>query len=195
MARVLLLLCLLAGAYWLLTQTGGPQVQTDGSSVRLATQDLDVEFQRLEPISQSYMLFGGNNEQPRNSFTHATVAALALEDARLIAHDHPDFHLCRSPGAARAKERIATVSLLGATRRARRAVTKAVDLHRDRLASGGDRTCLTLAGARMALASARVREGGQDLTPKLGPALGRTELVLAETASIADCAALLRSPH
>ncbi len=181
-------------AYWVtgvvMEQGTGPRL--DGRTVHLQTEDFEFRFARSGPVSDAYMIFGGNNDQLRNSTTHATVAALEIEHARLISQSYPDFHMCKSPGAANAQRLIETVSFIGAGRSARKAVRKAVDLHDERVRSGGERTCLKVSGARLSVDSVKLRQNGEDITDELRGALEGTRLVLAEKAQIADCEALLR---
>ena len=194
MGRLLIFAAVVALAYGLTSvvveQSGG--LRTEGRTVRLDTQDLEVCFTRLTALSDSFMLFGGNATQVRNSFTHAIVAALAIDEARLISARYPDFHLCKSPGAANAKRLIQTLSFVGASSGTRRTLAKAVDLHLERVRSGGIRTCLTIAGAELALDSIRLKENAADITEQVRSKLDSTRLILVESAEIVDCEPLLR---
>ncbi len=194
MVRLLVIAGVLFLAYWatgiVVGQTGVPRVE--GGTVHLDTDDLEVRFATLGPVSESYMLFGGNNEQPRNSLTHATMATLEISHARLIHERYPDFHMCKSPGAAKAKRLIETVSFLAAGRRARNALVEAVDLNEERVRSGGERTCLTVSGSELSLDAVRLKQNSEDITSELRPKLARTRMVLAESAEIVDCQPLLR---
>ena len=67
-----------------------------------------------------------------------------------------------------------------------------VDLHAERIRSGGDRTCVTLAGERLMLESVRLRQNGEDLTQEVGRAFSRSHFYLAEQVEIPDCVTLLR---
>ena len=194
MGRLLIFGAIAALAYGLTSvvveQSGG--LRTEGRTVRLDTQDLEVRFFRLAPLSDSFMLFGGNATQVRNSFTHAIVAALGIEQARLISARYPDFHMCKSPGAANAQRLIQTLSFVGASSGTRRTLAKAVDVHMERVRNGGARTCLTISGAELALDSIRLKEDAADLTDQVRGKLDGTRLVLAESAKIVDCEPLLR---
>ncbi len=194
MGKLLVLVLLALAGYWAFTQYGGGTrgLRIEGRDVHLSTDDLDVQFSEQLDYDDALMIFGGDNSQPRNSITHVTIAALPIEQARLIHRDHPDFHRCSSPGARQAQRSIETFSLLGSSSRARRALVKAVDRHEEQLRSGGDRTCLRVHGARLQVASARVRETGQELGPKLARSLRHTQLLLASDASIVDCESALR---
>ncbi len=194
MGRFLILAAVVALAYGVtsvVVERGG-RLRTEGRTVLLDTQDLEVRFSRQAPLSDSYMLFGGIASQVRNSFTHATLAALGIEEARLISDRYPDFHMCKSPGAANAKRLIQTLSFVGASSGTRKTLAKAVDVHMERVRSGGARTCLTISGAELALDSIRFRENAADITDQVRGKLDGTRLVLAESAKIVDCEPLLR---
>lgn len=194
MGRVLAIAAALFLAYWLvgviMDRGAGPRV--DGETVQVETEDLEFRFARSIPVQDAYMIFGGNNAQMRNSTTHATVAALRIDDARLIAERYPDFHMCKSQGAATAQRLIETVGFVGAGSAVRSTVRKVVDLHDERIQSGGERTCIQVSGARLSLDSVKVKENGEDITAQVRGPLAGTTLVLAEKAEIADCEALLR---
>lgn len=202
MGRVLVVLALLVTGWWLLNVARvdpgrGPgagrfQVRVEGREVIVTTDDLEARFRRAERLDEAFMVFGGNREQPRNSITHATLAGLGLAEARSIHRDHPDFHRCDSPGAARAKPWVETWSFVAADGSARTRLADAVDRHAEALREDGERTCVQVHGARLELESLRLAPEGRDVTGELAPAFARTRLALAEQVSLPECRALLR---
>ena len=138
------------------------------------------------------MIFGGTNADMRNNVSDALLSTLAMRHASLIHQRYPDFHLCKSPGAAQAKRYIEASNFIGTTRRARRAVRKAVDVHAERIRGGGERTCISIAGAALSFDSVSLKEDGRDVTGDFGNALRMNPYYLAEEAELVDCAALLR---
>ena len=52
-------------------------------------------------LHETYMLFGGDAQQHRNSITHVIAAGLPILNARAISDIYPDFYMCKSPGAKR----------------------------------------------------------------------------------------------
>ncbi len=196
--RLVIFLLIMAATWWLVSrlEVASQRVEVDASRVVVRTEDFETTFRKVGPMSGSFMVFGGNNDQHRNLATHALVAGLPMQHARSIHASYPDFHRCASPGAAQAKRYIEDLSLIASTRAARDTLVDVVDLHAERIRSGGDRTCMTLAGERLMLESIRLRQDGQDLTqdvtPELGQAFSRSHVYLAEQVAIPDCATLLR---
>jgi hypothetical protein len=166
--------------------------RVEGRSVVRDMKDFEVGFTRQEDLSEAYMVFGGDAKQRVNGFTHASVAALPIREARWIAQRHPDFHRCASPGAKLAKDRVEAMSFVAADGAARDALSEAVELHEDRLREDGDRTCFRVNGARLEIESIRVKHDGQDVTRRFAKPLARTDFYLAEHVELEDCAALLR---
>ncbi len=83
-------------------------------------------------------------------------------------------------------------NFVAADRATRATLSQALDLFEDRLASGGDRTCIRIRGAELSVDSVRTIDGDHDLTAQIVPAFAKSHLVLAEEASIEDCQPLLR---
>lgn len=197
MGRLLFFLALL-GAGWMLVNrvevaawiTSEPVgTRTEGRRVVRDTGQVEAEFTRLGPVSDSFMLFGGIAGK---GITHASVGGLALRHARLIAARAPDFHLCASPGARQAQSLTEDLSFVAENRSARRALAEAVRLHKERVGSNGPRTCITVEGAELAFDRVRWKHDGSDFSHEVAPVMARSRLVLAETAEVVDCEALLR---
>jgi hypothetical protein len=194
MGRVVVFVLLIAAGYWLMNTLGvsglGPRV--DGRHLVIETSDLELRFSRMGDLSESFMVFGGNNDQPKNSMTHVTLSALAMPHVRTIHQSYPDFHKCKSPGAPQAQRLTETMSLIGADRGAQSALIDVVNLHKKRVGGGGERTCVTLTGAQLDLDFVRLRHDGTDITREVRPALRRTRFYVADEVEILDCQLLLR---
>jgi hypothetical protein len=192
--RLLIFMLIMGATWWLVNrlEVAPRGIEVDATQVVVQTDDFEMTFRKVGPLSGSFMVFGGNNDQHRNLATHVVVAGLPMQQARAIHSSWPDFHRCASPGAAQAKRYIEDLSLIASTRAARDTLVDVVDLHAERIRSGGDRTCLTLAGERLMLESVRLRQNGDDLTQEVGRALGRSHFYLAEQVEIPDCVTLLR---
>lgn len=194
MGRVVVFVLLIAAGYWLMNTLGvsglGPRV--DGRHLVIETSDLELRFSRMGDLSESFMVFGGNNDQPKNSMTHVTLSALAMPHVRTIHQSYPDFHKCKSPGAPQAQRLTETMSLIGADRGAQSALIDVVNLHKKRVGGGGERTCVTLTGAQLDLDFVRLRHDGTDITREVRPALRHTRFYVADEVEITDCQLLLR---
>jgi hypothetical protein len=190
---------LLVGTGWFLLNAIGVAVdprgvgtQIQGREVIRDADQLEARFSVVGSLHESYMLFGGDAEQQRNSITHVTAAGLPIFNARAIAAVYPDFHLCKSPGAKQAQQHTQTLSFVAADRAVLNTLVEALDLFKQRLGSGGERTCISVTGAPIALESVRVQENGADITRDVAPALAQARLVLAQSVQIQDCQSLLR---
>jgi hypothetical protein len=193
MNQVLIFIILAAIVYFLIDRidvSSGPRV--DGRQVMVETRDLEVHFTRGATFSEAFMIFGGSNAQLRNNVSDALLSTLAMRHASLIHQRYPDFHLCKSPGAAQAKRYIEAMNFIGTTRSARRAIQEAVDVHAERVRGGGERTCISISGAALSFDSVSLKEDGRDVTGDFGQALRMNPYYLAEEAELVSCAALLR---
>jgi hypothetical protein len=196
----LLLLVLAAGAAWVLVNhvglssldPRGAGARVEGGQLVRDAGDFEARFSMVGSLDDAYMLFGGQMTHQRNSLTHAVVAGLAIDHARLISASYPDFHLCKSPGAPQAQRYTEDLSLVAADRAARNTLEEALELFQSRLRGGGDRTCIRVIGAPLVLDSVRLAQHDEDITQEVAPAFDRSNFVLAKGVVIEDCAALLR---
>jgi hypothetical protein len=187
------MMCLLAGAGYLMWNhlgASGPAAQVDDQHVALETADFNVRFFRLEPFSDSFMIFGGSDAQPRNMMSHVTLSGLPVRHARSIAQSYPDFHRCKSPGARQAQQLTKTMNFVAADRQIQKTLSEALKLFNDRLTPDGERTCVTVSGERLKLATVHLKQNGMDVTSDVAPAF-KMEAYLASDAEVADCKTLL----
>ena len=192
MNRVLAFIILATAAYYVIDRIDASAgLRVEGRQVVVETQDLEVRFTRGAAFSEAFMIFGGTNADMRNNVSDALLSTLAMRHASLIHQRYPDFHLCKSPGAAQAKRYIEASNFIGTTRNARRAIREAVDVHAERIRGGGERTCISIAGAALSFDSVSLKEDGRDVTGDFGQALRLNPYYLAEEAELVDCAALL----
>lgn len=158
----------------------------------LDTKDFEVRFARTAGLCDSFMIFGGNNDQHENSFTHAILSGLPISHAREISQSYPDFHMCKSPGAKRAQRLTETLSMIGANGRAKRALIDVVSEHGKRVSSGGERTCVRMSGSGLELDSVRLKANGDDVTRDIARLHSRSRFYLADEVRLVDCQSLLR---
>jgi hypothetical protein len=163
----------------------------EGREIVIQTDDLEVRFDRYGPVSETYMLFGGTDGEMKNAISNVFVSGLAIRHASFISQRYPKFYRCSSPGAAQAKQLIEDMALIAADGPIRDTLKKAVAVHDEAVASGGERTCLRFWGEQISLRSARHREGGFDLTPELSKGYRQTDFFFVSGAEISDCKALL----
>ncbi|MBW2271203.1 MAG: hypothetical protein JRH16_21845 [Deltaproteobacteria bacterium] len=198
MGRSLLFVAIVAGAWYALESAGlsidprGVGTDLEGRRVVRDAGDIEAHFSLRGSVEGAYMLFGGDRTSQRNSLPHALIAGLPLRHARAIASQYPDFHMCKSPGAAQAQRLTESMNLVAADRATLNSLEAALELFEERLHGSGERTCIELSGVQLALDSVRVQQNGADLTGELGAAYEQSRFVLAKRVEIADCPTLLR---
>jgi hypothetical protein len=198
MGRILFFILLLGTGWFVLNVVGisidprGVGTTVQGREVIRDADQLEARFSMVGSLHESYMLFGGDVQQRRNSITHATAAGLPIRNARSIASTYPDFHMCKSPGAKQAQQHTQSLSFVAADRDALKTLVEAVDLFEERVRSGGERTCISVTGSPISLKSVVVVENGAALTRDVAPMLNQSKLVLAQSVQIQDCQSLLR---
>jgi len=198
MARIFFFILLVGTGWFLLNLIGvsidprGVGTTIQGREVIRDADQLEARFSVIGSLHESYMLFGGDAQQRRNSITHATAAGLPIRNARSIASVYPDFHMCKSPGAKQAMQHTQTLGFVAADRAALDALVEALELFEERLGSGGERTCISVTGAPISLKSVVIVENGADITRDVAGAVNQSELVLARSVQIQDCQSLLR---
>lgn len=171
---------------------GSTGVVENGREVVFTTDTLEVRFTSGSALDDEFVVFGGK-EMPRgSSLTHALVSGLPGDQARSIASRYPDFHLCKSPGAAAAKRFIRGMNFVASTTSARDALGDALDRHTEGIRSGGERSCVHVKGVSLDLESVTVRETGDDMTPQIRDFMRQSPIYLAREASVVDCESVLR---
>ena len=194
-----LFFALLVGTGWFLLNVIGVSLdprgvgtQINGREVIRDAGQLEARFSMVGSLHETYMLFGGDAQQHRNSITHVIAAGLPILNARAISDIYPDFYMCKSPGAKQAMRHTQTLSFVAADRAALNTLIEAVDLFKERLGSGGERTCISVTGAPIRLESVHIVQNDADITRDVAPSLKETKLVLAQSVQIQDCQPLLR---
>jgi hypothetical protein len=166
-AGVLVLGLVITGVFFAVSGKESVGVTVDEARVFVETDDLDVEFTREDPVSETYMLFGGTPVQHGNAINKITLAGLEMSTAKKIHKRYPDFFKCASPGAAMAKPRVKQLDIVPADANVLATLQQALEEFNDNIRNGGDRICVKITGVRLELGKATVRELGEDLTPKL----------------------------
>jgi hypothetical protein len=145
----------------------GPTI-TNGTVV-VATDHMDVHFERVEPFEQTIMVFGGLETNQGDAISKVVIVGLSLDDARPIYARYPDFHMCKSAGAPLAQKATRQFDIVAASPPVQRKLRRAIAEHEASLRQGGERVCIKLKGGVLELTSARVRQGNEDVTDQLPP--------------------------
>jgi hypothetical protein len=140
-----------------------------GARVSLAKGRIAQEFARGDEFRDVFMVFGGNREREFwNEAGHAFLAGLTLADAQSLSAQYPDFYMCASPGAARAKDAMVHMSLIAADALVRERIDRAIRDHDARIAAGGKRLCVSIAGHTLRRLSHRI-DGHDAVVTELTP--------------------------
>lgn len=162
---------------------GTTEVQVAGDEVSMKTDDLDVRFTKTTRLDQTFMLFGGGSLDHGNALSNVTYAALSLDRARPIHRRYPDFHRCKSGGAAMAQQAVEQLDLVPADDPTWSTLRSALDRFEHNLRDGGDRVCVRLTGSGLRLEAAEVREVGEDVSSRMP----RQNFFLVTSAHEVDC--------
>jgi hypothetical protein len=156
------------------------------------TDDFDVRFTQQETLADAFMIFGGHVDRKlSNSFSDYSLGALQIGDAAQIRQKYPDFHLCKSPGAKLAQNKIRTLALIMENPQVAEVVETSIELHSERVRQGRERTCLALRGRALQPAAVTLRENDRDISSDILPKLGRLQYYLIDGAELRDCLSLL----
>jgi hypothetical protein len=170
----------------------GGSVELNAGDMIKHTDDLDVRFIQQETLVDSFMIFGGHvDRRLTNSFSDYSLGALEIGEAALIRQKYPDFHLCKSPGAKLAQQKIQNLALIMETPQVAEVVEDSIALHSERLQQGGERTCLELRGHALEPAGVILRESNEDISADILPKLRNMHYYLIDGAEIRDCLSLL----
>ena len=163
---------------------------TEDNELYVEAGELDVYFELLEPFSETYMLFGGNRETHKSAFNEFSLFVISMADARPIYQEHPDFFMCASPGAPRAKKAVQAMNIIAADSDVLQALNEAVSEFNNSIGKGGDRVAVYLEGAKLEMTAAIVRKADEDMLDRL-PQPSRSDYFLVEFAEMVDAQAAL----
>jgi hypothetical protein len=157
----------------------------ENNKLAIETGDFDVYFELIEPFSETYMVFGGEQMTHKNSVNSITLSTLSMEDAIPIYRKYPEFQKCTSPGAAKAKKATGEMNIIPADSYVLDALKEVLSKHTYSFQQGGDRVCVKLEGTKLEMTAAIVRQVNEDILNKL-PRQARTNYFLVETVEIVE---------
>ena len=158
---------------------------TEGNELYIEAGDLDLYFKLLEPFSETYMLFGADHVTHKAAFNEFWLSVISMENVRPIYAEHPDFYMCASPGAAKAKKAVQTMNIIAADSEVLQALNEAVSEFNNRIGRGGDRLALILEGVKLEMTAAIARNADQDMLNRL-PIQSRSNYFLVESVEMVD---------
>ena len=99
---------------------------TEDNELYVEAGDVDAYFELLESFSETYMLFGATPTTYKEAFNEFWLHAISMADLRPIYREHPDFYMCKSPGAPRAQKAVQTMNIITADSSVLEALNEAV---------------------------------------------------------------------
>ena len=147
--------------------------------------DIDVYFELLEDFSETYMLFGGNRETHKSAFNEFSLFVISMADARPIYRQHPDFYMCASPGAPKAKKAVQAMNIIAADSSVQKALNEVVSEYKNSIGKGDDYVAVYLEGVKLEMTAAIIRKADEDMLSRL-PQQSRSNYFLVEYAEIVD---------
>ncbi len=160
-------------------------------SVEVETAAFRLRFSRQDALSDSFMIFGGYSGALKNNPIQVSFSVLTMDQARSIHRKYPDFHRCKSPGARKAQRLIEDMSFVATDTRVREVLSQVVELHKKRIGSGGNRTCMSVTGFEVELESVHDKQYGEDVTDQYSRHHRNDNFYVAEDAEVRDCQTLL----
>ena len=163
---------------------------TEDNELYVEAGEFDVYFELLEEFSDTYMLFGGNRETHKEAFNEFSLAAGSMQDLRPIYREHPDFYMCKSPGAPRAQKVVQSMHIIAADSSVLEALNEVVSEYKNSIGKRDDHVAVYLEGVKLEMTAAIIRRADEDMLDRL-PQPSRSEYFLVEYAEIVDAQAAL----
>ncbi len=161
---------------------------TEDNELYVEAGELDAYFELLEPFSETYMLFGAERATHKEEFNEFSLHAISMADLRPIYREHPDFYMCKSPGAPRAQKAVQSMNIIAADSSVLEALNEAVSESNNSTGKGIDRVAVYLEGVKLELTAAIVRKADEDILDRL-PQPSRSNYFLVEYAEKVDAQA------
>ena len=176
----------------------GPSISAKQQTLLLETEVIvsddtfDYHLERERDFSDSYMVFGASDDS-RSDLRHKIwISGIKLEDAMSIYERYPDFHKCKSPGAAEAQNKTLSLRIIPASPEVLDTLKIAVSQFERNLKNDGDRIFVELGGELLILNSAIWREHDWEAIDQL-PSQIRGAYYLVESAEIREAQVVLEN--
>lgn len=163
---------------------------TEDNKLVVEAGDFDVYFELLEPFSETYMVFGFQHMDHKDSFNNFWLSGIPLWEVQPIYDEHPDFYKCKSPGAARAQKLTRSMNIISADSSVTDALHEAVSAFKHSFGRNGDRVAVILEGVKLEMTEAIVRDADEDMLERL-PKGPKENYFLVESVEIIDAIAAL----
>jgi len=161
------------------------------TEVIVSDEDFDYHFERDRDFSDIYMVFGASDHSRVDNIDTISISGIELEDAMSIYERYPDFHKCKSPGAAVAQSKLLDIRIIPANPEVLDTLNNAVSQYERNLKNDGDRIFVELGGERVILTSAIWREHDWEAIDQI-PSLLRGAYYFVESTEITEAKIVLK---
>jgi hypothetical protein len=183
---VLLIIVAIFG--WLGHHGNDVTVETTATGTVKYTDDFKVHLTQTESIYDTFMIFGGHlDKKLHNSISEYSFGALEIDEAAAMKRAYPDFHRCKSPGAAIAKRKVRSLSLIAKNKKTADILEDTITLHDEQLRGNGERVCVELRGYQVEPTSILLKDNDMDISEDIIPSLRNMSFYLIDGAEIKDC--------
>ncbi len=162
------------------------------TEVIVSDELFDYHFERDRDFSDSYMVFGASDHSRVDNIDAISFSGIKLEDAMSIYERYPDFHKCKSPGAAEAQNKLLDIRIIPASPEVLDTLLNAVSQYERNFKNDGDRIFVELGGELVVLTSAIWREYEWEAIDQI-PSFLRGAYYLVESAEILEAQIVLEN--
>ncbi|MBI4635243.1 MAG: hypothetical protein HY727_02735 [Candidatus Rokubacteria bacterium] len=124
----------------------------EGRALLVTKGDSKVDFTVGRDVDETFMLFGAQTDAGAE-YLSAWFAGITMPTAIALYKRYPDFHMCKSAGAAEAQRSVQDLSVVSDQAAVRDELAAFVKDFHERIRSGGRRLCLRLVGHELELNS------------------------------------------
>ena len=160
-----LVVLLLAGC----NQPTQPTQSTSGEEVIVSLKNFDIHFERSGDFSETYMVFGGSDLSQEDMIEKISIYGIPMDKAISIYERYPDFHKCKSPGAAVAQNALVDLHIIPADSGVLNILKNMISQYEKNLKNDGNRVSVKLEGEVLKMTRGIMRKVNGDVTDQLPP--------------------------
>ena len=153
--------------------------------VIVSTKNNDVYFERVEGFTDTYMVFGGSDNSQTDLIHKIWISGIPMDKAISIYERYPDFHECKSPGAALAQNALLDFRIIPADSEALNILKNAISQYERNFSNDGDRIFVKLEGEALKMTSIINRKWNADVMDQF-PAQMKHGYYLVKSAEIIE---------
>jgi hypothetical protein len=160
-------------------------VVVENNELYVEAGDFKGYFELGKPFSETYIVFGIQQMDPKYIFNNFWLSGIPIEDARPLYTVYPDFYKCKSPGAARATKLTRDMNIISADSSVTDALNEAISAFHNSHRGDGDRVAVVLEGVKLKMTAAIDRDRDDNMLNRL-PKDYRENYFLVESVKIID---------